>query len=111
MLIVKLSERNCCTCDHWSGTRIVEEDGFVYSLENLEGVCTLSCRSSNEMVVLSTPSGTCGSWKFWEVRTEPLRIDYTEYLDNPAYAFSFERVADSDARPGAFRHSGEFAGV
>lgn len=37
MYIVK--EKTCSTCSHWFGLRAMEENGFVYSLENLEGMC------------------------------------------------------------------------
>jgi hypothetical protein len=68
MYIVKNNEQTCCTCDHWTGTRVQEEDGFVYSLKNLEGIC-----SGIKHVVdgaefnraLTFPSTSCNAWARW----------------------------------------------
>lgn len=87
MLIVKSTEKNCCTCEHWRGTRIKEDDGFVYSLADLEGVCTAVTHRTQESVFLAAPSGSCHAWKLWVDTTEPLTIDLTQhYADEPALA-------------------------
>lgn len=68
MYVVKTSEQTCCTCDHWTGTRVKEEDGFVYSLKNLEGICGGIKRvvdGAEFRRALTFPNTTCNSWERW----------------------------------------------
>jgi hypothetical protein len=68
MYIVKNSEQTCCTCNHWMGTRIVEEDGFVYSLKNMEGICSGIKRvvdGAEFKRALTFPNTNCKSWGRW----------------------------------------------
>lgn len=68
MYIANESEKSCCTCNKWSGTRVLEEAGFVYSLEELQGVCKGLRRqmSLNEFdYTLTQPNSTCNSWEKW----------------------------------------------
>lgn len=111
MLIVKSSERSCCTCDHWRGTRIMEDDGYVYSLENLEGVCTVACCESTEMIALSVPSGTCKAWKTWEELGEPLRIDFTEHFESGVYLHALHRMPAGYVPANSPSHLKGFAGA
>lgn len=78
MYIVKGNEKACCTCSHWSGVRAMEESGFVYSLESLEGVCKGMKRAANGAEfdrVLTLPSASCEAWEQW---TEvPRELDET----------------------------------
>jgi hypothetical protein len=59
MYVVKSSEQSCCTCNHWMGTRVVEKDGFVYSLKNMEAICDGIKRT------LTFPNTICKSWGRW----------------------------------------------
>lgn len=76
MYIVKGNEKNCCTCSHWSGVRAMEEGGFVYSLENLEGVCKGIKRAANGVEfdrALTLPSASCNAWEQWTETPSDLR--------------------------------------
>lgn len=68
MYIVKEQEKACCTCSHWFGVRAMEENGFVYSLENLEGMCK-GARSvaggSESDIALTFPDSCCKEWDQW----------------------------------------------
>lgn len=68
MYIVKVNEQNCCTCNHWTGVRAMEENGSVYSLENLEGICKcvkhVANRDKHERI-LTLPSSRCDAWALW----------------------------------------------
>jgi hypothetical protein len=68
MYIVKGNEKTCCTCSHWSGVRAMEDGGFVYSLENLEGICQGIKRIANGTEfdrALTFPGSSCHSWDQW----------------------------------------------
>lgn len=39
LFITRHNEPCCCTCKHWNGVRVSEDDGQVYSLSDVEGVC------------------------------------------------------------------------
>ncbi len=68
MYIVNGNARNCCTCDHWTGVRAMEENGSVYSLENLEGICKGAMRADQEhgnSRVLTLPNAHCDAWTLW----------------------------------------------
>lgn len=68
MYIVKDIEKKCCTCDHWAGLRAMEEGGFIYSLENVEGICKGEERAVNgaeSVRALTFPAGCCASWEKW----------------------------------------------
>lgn len=63
----KTNEQACCTCHHWSGTRVLE-DGFVYSLKNIEGVCSGIKRvveGTEFDRALTFPDTRCKSWGRW----------------------------------------------
>ncbi|MBS4099482.1 MAG: hypothetical protein KGZ83_21980 [Sulfuricella sp.] len=69
MYIANESEKSCCTCNNWSGTRVLEGAGFVYSLEELQGICKgLRQRFAvNEFDhALTQPNSTCASWEKWQ---------------------------------------------
>lgn len=68
MYIVRGKEKTCCTCSHWSGVRAMEESGFVYSLENLEGVCKGVIRivdGHESDRALTFPGAYCKNWDQW----------------------------------------------
>lgn len=68
MYTAKNGERICCTCDHWTGVRMQEDDGFVYSLKNLEGICSGLRRAVDDAAfdrALTFPDTSCKSWKRW----------------------------------------------
>lgn len=68
MYIVKSNEQACCTCDHWTGTRVQEDGGFVYTLKNLEGICSGVRRvvdGTEFNRALTFPSTSCKSWERW----------------------------------------------
>jgi len=67
MYIVKANEKRCCTCDHWTGVRAMEENGVVYSLENLEGICKdVPLDNRNESArILTYPGAHCDAWALW----------------------------------------------
>lgn len=100
MLIVKSSERKCCTCEHWNGTRIKEDDGAVYSLARLEGICSVASETGSEMRAPSAPFGTCQTWKAWEDLGETLKIDCTEPFPSGACLYTFEWMSAGHVHPG-----------
>lgn len=68
MYAVNNREQVCCTCDHWTGLRANDEDGFVYSLKNIEGFCSGFKRVVNGTEfnrALTFPDTRCKSWKRW----------------------------------------------
>lgn len=68
MYIAKASEKICCTCNHWAGTRVVEEDGFVYSLKALEGICdgvAHQAAGTEFNRALTFPDTRCQAWEKW----------------------------------------------
>lgn len=68
MYIANESEKSCCTCDKWAGTRVLEEAGFIYSLEELQGICKGLRRqlAMNEFErALTQPNSTCSAWEKW----------------------------------------------
>ncbi len=77
MYITKENEKNCCTCDFWLGTRVVEQDGFVYSLKNLEGICNSVKRMPDGTELkrtLTFPSVSCDAWRLWHNLAEEMEI-------------------------------------
>lgn len=68
MYVARNIEKICCTCNHWMGTRVVEEDGFVYSLKSVEGVCRNVQRvkeSGGLNSAVTLPSAACTIWERW----------------------------------------------
>jgi len=68
MYTAKNGERVCCTCNHWTGIRVREDDGSVYSLKNLEGICSGYRRVVDGAAfdrALTFPDTGCKSWKRW----------------------------------------------
>lgn len=66
MYIVK--EKTCSTCSHWHGLRAMEENGFVYSLENLEGICKDVKHDTDGNGfgrTLTFPGSYCEHWDQW----------------------------------------------
>lgn len=60
------TEKFCCTCGHWRGVRVFEEDGCVYSLKNIDGICRAAPRTSDADTphpLLTLPSNTCHQWE------------------------------------------------
>lgn len=58
----------CCTCNHWVGTQVVEESGYVYSLKNLQGICNGSKPATAVTQfkrALTLPDTCCDSWEKW----------------------------------------------
>ncbi|MBS4097473.1 MAG: hypothetical protein KGZ83_11645 [Sulfuricella sp.] len=68
MLVVNKNERACCTCNHWMGMRVVEEKGYVYSLENLEGTCKSMHHLDTQITIehpVTLPNASCTAWEIW----------------------------------------------
>ena len=67
MYIVNGNEKRCCTCDHWTGVRAMEESGAVYSLENLEGICKDVATANRHQSgrILTLPGAHCDAWAQW----------------------------------------------
>lgn len=68
MYVIKGIEKKCCTCDHWAGLRALEEGGFIYSLENVEGICKGAERGGECAEfdrTLTAPTACCASWEKW----------------------------------------------
>lgn len=68
MHIARSSEQACCTCAHWTGIRLKEEDGRVYALENQEGLCGSIARLFDENLLhgaLTLSRSSCQSWGRW----------------------------------------------
>lgn len=68
MLVVNKKEKACCTCNHWMGLRVVEERGYIYSLENLEGTCKCSHHSRSPVApshAVTLPNASCTAWETW----------------------------------------------
>jgi len=66
LYIVKETERRCCTCAFWMGIRTSGEDGFVYSLQELEGACKQAWHAmegATTVRVLKLPDAVCSSWR------------------------------------------------
>jgi len=77
MYITKATEKNCCTCNYWVGTRVVEQDGFVYSLKNLEGICNGVKRMPDGAEfkrALTFPATSCTAWQHWNNLTEQMEL-------------------------------------
>lgn len=61
-------EQHCCTCNHWRGTRVLEEGGYVYSLKNLEGICSgikYGADGAQFSRALTHPDTSCSAWEKW----------------------------------------------
>lgn len=68
MYVVKEIVKKCCTCDRWAGLRALEEGGFVYSLENVEGICKGAVNAMDGVEparTLTLPTATCSHWEKW----------------------------------------------
>lgn len=67
MYVVRNIERTCCTCNHWMGTRVVEGDGFVYSLKSIEGICREMRRAkiTEGLGIVTLPAALCSAWERW----------------------------------------------
>lgn len=67
MYVVNASEQVCCTCNSWTGSRIVGEDGYVYSMKSLEGICGVIRREpgAEHSRALTLPDSSCAVWKKW----------------------------------------------
>ncbi len=68
MHVVKNSEKACCTCDHWTGIRVSDTAGFVFTFENLEGFCRGVKREVHGVefdIALTFPDTRCNSWGRW----------------------------------------------
>lgn len=67
MNVVNASEQVCCTCNFWTGSRIVGEDGYVYSMKSLEGVCRAVRREpgTERSRALALPGDSCPAWEIW----------------------------------------------
>jgi hypothetical protein len=68
MFITKDHDQNCCTCNHWMGTRVLEEGGYIYSLEDLEGICSGVRRvvdGAEFNRALTFPGTHCNAWCKW----------------------------------------------
>ena len=68
MYVVNTTEQVCCTCSHWTGSRVTAEDGLVYSMKNLEGICSGIKRREEGAEftrALTLPDNRCMAWKKW----------------------------------------------
>ena len=68
MFIAKTTEKNCCTCHYWNGTRVTEGDGYIYSLKSLEGICDGTQQRAIRPefnLALTFPDGGCNAWEKW----------------------------------------------
>lgn len=68
MLVVNRKEKACCTCNYWMGLRVVEEQGYVYSLENLEGTCKCARKLVTPAAMghpVTLPNASCTAWEIW----------------------------------------------
>ena len=68
MYVVKEIAKKCCTCNRWAGLRALEDGGFVYSLENVEGICKDATRTMEDAEparTLTLPTASCASWEKW----------------------------------------------
>lgn len=77
MYITKGSEQNCCTCNCWLGTRVVEKDGFVYSLKNLEGICNGVKRTPDGAEFkrsMTFPASSCQAWQQWNNLSKQMEL-------------------------------------
>lgn len=68
MFITRINDERCCTCNHWQGVRVTENDGYIYSLKDVEGIChglqpPLEGRES--CMSLTFPSYSCQNWLKW----------------------------------------------
>lgn len=64
--IARQSDRCCGTCQNWNGVRVMEGDGHVYSVANIEAACGHlweAGKSDPCCVPLTLPSdGACPDW-------------------------------------------------
>lgn len=68
MHVAKGAEKKCCTCEHWAGLRALDESGFVYSLEKMEGICKgaeHTAKGAESVKTLTLPTTSCASWERW----------------------------------------------
>lgn len=69
MFITRISDQRCCTCDNWQGVRVTENDGYIYSLKDVEGIChdIKPAQSGHESCMsLTFPSSLCQNWAKWD---------------------------------------------
>ncbi len=76
--ITKPNERCCGTCQYWNGCRVVEEDGFVYSMAAAEATCSHLWETGKDdphchPLTLSYTGG-CADWSRWEAISAPAKI-------------------------------------
>lgn len=70
----RITEKTCCTCACWTGTRHTEADDFVYSLDVLKGGCNAVDGSG---VCMTLPGDGCRAWRKWcelEIEETAMRI-------------------------------------
>jgi len=66
--LAKKSEKTCCTCNRWIGARVMVEDDFVCSMEELEGICNGIEHPADRAEfngTLTFPDANCNSWEKW----------------------------------------------
>lgn len=74
MFITRIGDQRCCTCNHWQGVRVTENDGYIYSLKDVEGVChdlKPSPSGREPCMSLTFPASVCLSWEKWDSLTAP----------------------------------------
>lgn len=68
MFITRIGDQRCCTCNHWQGVRVTENDGYIYSLKDVEGIChdlKPTQKGHESCMSLSFPSSSCPNWREW----------------------------------------------
>ncbi len=65
--IEKTTAQVCCTCACWTGIRVTEADGFVYSLADMQGLCKETGHGAEnpDGIRLTYPGDACRAWQAW----------------------------------------------
>ncbi len=69
MFITRIGDQRCCTCNHWQGVRVTENDGYIYSLKDVEGIChnlQPSPAGHSACMSLTLPAALCQQWEKWD---------------------------------------------
>lgn len=59
--IVRATEKCCCTCTFWTGLRAGGDSGFIYSLEEQDGICRFDGQAIEH--ALKHPGEVCDAWQ------------------------------------------------
>lgn len=85
MFITRIGDQRCCTCNHWQGVRVTENDGYIYSLKDVEGVChdlKPSAAGHEPRMALTFPASLCQNWEKWNGLPFPLEKAVAEKQHN-----------------------------